>query len=472
MKKLWRTINRHKIELVAYRIMRAVCLLAVFAIFQRHFGIWTTEPAADLTLLSALVLQLALLVRLPHNDIMPLRNRSIYMAGFIADETKFAFALSTATFFMGVISIPHLFGYFLIANFSSQMLLFFVWRKYTLKSSRPQDRRIPSPGEKNIVIIGALERGMHSADLILKHPELYTRIIGFVDSRRETFWRYRDIPLIGRPENITGIIARNAVDFVIMATEAEDFLTSRAIFEAVERMGTKICILPDIYESNISRCCTSSLNGQPVLLYHSVPENRIALFFKSLIDRIGAAVGIIFSFPIMALAALVIKIDSSGPVLYYQKRLGRNGKIFRMLKFRTMTVGAEKQKNKFQDMNEMSGPVFKISNDPRVTKIGKMLRKYSIDELPQFFNVLWGDMSLVGPRPPLPEEVEKYAPWQHRRLSVKPGVTCLWQINGRNKIDFEEWMRLDLEYIDRWSLKEDARILAKTLPAVLKGNGM
>ncbi|SYZ74677.1 putative polysaccharide biosynthesis polyprenyl glycosylphosphotransferase [Candidatus Zixiibacteriota bacterium] len=472
MKRFWGTINRHKMESAAYRIMRAAVLLAALAIFQKYFKIWTSTESADLTLLAAMTLQLLLLIRLPHNDIMPLRNRSIYVRGFIADELKFAAILTAAAFFLKFVSVPSLFGFFLTANFILQALLFVVWRKYTIKSSRPQEKRIPSGGEKNIVIVGAQGRGLHAADLILKHPELYTRIIGFVDSRRETFWRYRDIPLIGRPDNITEIISRSAVDFVIMATEADEFLTSRKIFEAVEKMGIKICILPDIYESNISRCCTSSLNGQPVLLYHSVPENRPALFVKSFIDRIGAVAGIVLGLPVMIIAALVIKIDSAGPVLYYQRRLGRNGKIFRMLKFRTMTVDAEKQRGKLQKMNEMSGPVFKIANDPRVTRVGKVLRKYSIDELPQFFNVLWGDMSLVGPRPPLPKEVANYAPWQHRRLSVKPGVTCLWQINGRNKIDFDEWMRLDLEYIDRWSLKEDARILAKTLPAVLRGNGV
>ena len=143
-----------------------------------------------------------------------------------------------------------------------------------------------------------------------------------------------------------------------------------------------------------------------------------------------------------------------------------------MLKLRTMGCGAEKMKAKFAHLNAMSGPVFKIEGDPSVTPVGKFLRKYSIDELPQLFNVLSGDMSLVGPRPPLPEEVEQYEPWQRRRLSVRPGITCLWQINGRNHIDFEEWMKLDLKYIDNWSLAEDARILSKTILTVLKGNGV
>ncbi len=173
----------------------------------------------------------------------------------------------------------------------------------------------------------------------------------------------------------------------------------------------------------------------------------------------------------MIITSLAIKLESRGPVFFTQSRSGLNGKQFGFIKFRSMFLDAEKQKEKLLDKNEMSGPVFKISNDPRITTVGKFIRKYSIDELPQLFNVLKGEMSLVGPRPPIPEEVSKYKPWQRRKLSVKPGITCKWQVEGRNQIDFEEWMELDLEYIDNWSLWEDSKILAKTIPAVLKGDG-
>jgi lipopolysaccharide/colanic/teichoic acid biosynthesis glycosyltransferase len=174
----------------------------------------------------------------------------------------------------------------------------------------------------------------------------------------------------------------------------------------------------------------------------------------------------------MLATSLLIKLESKGPVLFKQVRAGENGKNFHLYKFRTMCIDAEDKKAALSTRNEMSGPVFKIREDPRVTTIGRLLRKFSIDELPQFVNVLKGEMSLVGPRPPLPSEVSGYQPWQHRKLSVKPGVTCLWQINGRNQVDFDEWMRLDLEYIDNWSLALDTKILLKTLPAVLKGTGV
>jgi lipopolysaccharide/colanic/teichoic acid biosynthesis glycosyltransferase len=170
-------------------------------------------------------------------------------------------------------------------------------------------------------------------------------------------------------------------------------------------------------------------------------------------------------------AAIVIKLTSRGPVLFKQLRCGLNGRQFVMYKFRSMINNAEQLRFELAALNEMDGPVFKSSRDPRVTPFGRIIRRFSIDELPQIFNVLRGDMSLVGPRPPLPEEVARYERWQRRRLSMKPGMTCLWQISGRNEVSFEDWMKLDLSYIDNWSLLLDLKILLKTVPVVLMGRG-
>jgi exopolysaccharide biosynthesis polyprenyl glycosylphosphotransferase len=184
-------------------------------------------------------------------------------------------------------------------------------------------------------------------------------------------------------------------------------------------------------------------------------------------DILGAGFVLLCAAPVMIAVAIIIKATSRGPVFFQQVRSGRNGRRFTMLKFRSMVLDAEQRQAQLMHLNEMSGPVFKIRNDPRVTKIGGFIRKTSIDELPQLLNILWGDMSLVGPRPPLPSEVEQYKPWQRRRLSVKPGLTGLWQVSGRNNVDFDEWMALDLRYIDNWSLWLDTKILLRTLPAVL-----
>jgi exopolysaccharide biosynthesis polyprenyl glycosylphosphotransferase len=201
-------------------------------------------------------------------------------------------------------------------------------------------------------------------------------------------------------------------------------------------------------------------------------RTAIAARVKRLADVAGAATGLVVSAPVMMLVALAIKLESRGPVLFTQTRVGKHGRPFRMYKFRTMCPDAEHRKADLANLNEMSGPVFKVTNDPRTTRLGRFLRKYSIDELPQLVNVLSGRMSLVGPRPALPSEVEAYQPWHRKRLLAKPGLTCLWQVNGRHHVDFDEWMRLDLEYIDKSSLGLDLKILAKTVPAVLKGTGV
>lgn len=205
--------------------------------------------------------------------------------------------------------------------------------------------------------------------------------------------------------------------------------------------------------------------------YQSISTNEIVSIPKTVFDKIGALVGIIIASPLALLIALAIKLGDGGPIFFKQVRSGMNGRPFIFYKFRTMNVNAESQKNELLSLNEMSGPAFKITDDPRVTLVGKFLRKTSMDELPQFYNVIKGDMSLVGPRPPLPSEVKQYKEWQYRRLSVKPGITCLWQINGRNDIDFDKWMKLDLQYIDNWSFWTDIKIILKTIPAILRCNG-
>lgn len=196
-------------------------------------------------------------------------------------------------------------------------------------------------------------------------------------------------------------------------------------------------------------------------------------FIKRAIDVIISVIGLVFLLPLFLIAGLLIKLTSSGPVFYAWDVIGRCGRPFRGYKFRTMLQNADELKSQLTTQNEMVGPVFKLKNDPRVTPLGRFLRKFSIDELPQLWSVLKGDMSLVGPRPAGSQEWEQYEPWQRRKLSVTPGLTCLWQVNGRNKInDFDEWAKMDLEYIDNWSIWLDLEIILKTIPAVLSGTGL
>jgi exopolysaccharide biosynthesis polyprenyl glycosylphosphotransferase len=214
----------------------------------------------------------------------------------------------------------------------------------------------------------------------------------------------------------------------------------------------------------------SFLNQMPFLTFRNTPDNYLALKFKSIQDYIISILVLIILSPVMLAIAFMIKLDG-GPVFFMQKRMGLNGRHFWCYKFRTMVVNAESLKESLLSQNEQEGPVFKIKHDPRVTKIGQFLRKTSLDELPQFINVLKGEMAVVGPRPPIPSEVKQYQRWQNRRLSMKPGITCIWQVSGRNNIPFEQWMKMDMQYIDTWSLKLDLIILLKTVRVVFTGDG-
>ena len=209
----------------------------------------------------------------------------------------------------------------------------------------------------------------------------------------------------------------------------------------------------------------------PLITFSTVPEHSLEIVAKRAVDFFVAALGLILLSPVLALIAAAIKFTSQGPVFYRQVRCGLHGRRFRLVKFRTMIHGAEDRLWEIRHLNEMDGPVFKMRNDPRVTPLGRFLRKFSIDELPQLWNVIKGEMSIVGPRAPLPEEVEHYAIGQRRRLSVKPGITCLWQVSGRSDISFQKWMEMDLQYIDNWSFWLDLRIMLKTIPAVFTGRG-
>jgi exopolysaccharide biosynthesis polyprenyl glycosylphosphotransferase len=227
----------------------------------------------------------------------------------------------------------------------------------------------------------------------------------------------------------------------------------------------------DLFPSKVSNVTMEFLENVPLLTFSTTPDHAFELLVKRVMDIVLSAILLAVLFPLMVLVGILIKLTSKGPMIYKQIRCGLYGRRFVLYKFRSMNDGAEDVLWEIKHLNEMDGPVFKMRNDPRVTPPGRFLRKSSIDELPQFWNVLKGDMSLVGPRAPLPEEVREYSRWQRRRLSVKPGITCLWQVSGRNEIDFHEWMKLDLHYIDNWSLLLDLKILLRTFPVVLLGKG-
>ena len=242
---------------------------------------------------------------------------------------------------------------------------------------------------------------------------------------------------------------------------------------ACEIEGVPAWLVADFIQTSIAKPDFDAFAGRPMLVFRSTPEVSWALLVKGIIDRVGAFIALVTCAIPMGIVALLIRITSKGPVIFRQHRAGRFGKAFVMYKFRSMTDDAEMRRMELEPFNQMQGPVFKVESDPRITPLGRWLRRTSFDELPQLVNVLMGNMSLVGPRPLPIYEVEKFENTaQRRRLSVKPGLTCLWQISGRNTVrDFRDWVRLDLDYIDRWSLALDLKILLRTIPAVIMGLG-
>src|SRR5438270_5196977 len=266
---------------------------------------------------------------------------------------------------------------------------------------------------------------------------------------------------------------QHAVSRVIFAAGHSQLNRVEQAIGACEVEGVPAWLVADFIQTSIAKPDFDAFAGRPMLVFRSIPEVSWALWIKRCIDFIGALLAlIIFAIP-MAIVAIMIRVSSPGPVIFRQRRAGRFGKPFVMYKFRSMTDDAEMRKAELEPFNQMSGPVFKVESDPRITPLGRWLRRTSFDELPQLWNVLAGDMSLVGPRPLPVYEVEKFENTaQRRRLSVKPGLTCLWQISGRNQVrDFQDWVRLDLDYIDRWSLGLDFKILLRTIPAVILGLG-
>jgi exopolysaccharide biosynthesis polyprenyl glycosylphosphotransferase len=272
-------------------------------------------------------------------------------------------------------------------------------------------------------------------------------------------------------KDLPQILDRKVVDEVIFAISQEELKRMEDLFLLCEERGITARLAINFFPHVIARTHLEELDGVPLLTFTTTPKNELLLFLRRGFDFLGSLILLLILSPVFLLVILAIRLDSAGPIVYRQIRCGLNRRKFVLYKFRSMVQGAEDQKGELAAYNIMDGPVFKMKNDPRVTRVGKFLRKTSLDELPQLINVLRGEMSFVGPRPPIPEEVEKYKGWQRRRLSMKPGITGLWQVSGRNQIDFDQWMKLDLEYIDNWSLWLDFKILLKTIPIVLWGRG-
>jgi len=326
---------------------------------------------------------------------------------------------------------------------------------------------------RNLLIVGTGPRALRFLKTIQSHTGWGLRLVGLVDQDAKLIGQsVEGVTIIGTLWQIPQILQEQVIDEVIFVVPRSWMTWIEQAILACELAGVRATVAVDLFNMRFAKSQPSDLNGTPLLSFDATPMGEWQLAIKRLIDVLVSGIGLLVLSPVLLFVALLIRATSPGPVFFRQVRCGLNGRRFILYKFRSMVMDAEAKQAELRHLNEMHGPVFKVANDPRFTPIGKWLRKTSIDELPQLFNVLKGEMSLVGPRPSLPREVELYEPWQRRRLSIRPGITGYWQVNGRNGItDFSKWMQMDLEYIDRWSLGLDARILFKTVPTVLSGNG-
>jgi exopolysaccharide biosynthesis polyprenyl glycosylphosphotransferase len=326
---------------------------------------------------------------------------------------------------------------------------------------------------KTILIVGAGEKAQRFLASVRDHADWGVNLVGFVDLDSAKVGRdIMGAKVLGTPDDLPRILHEYPIHEVVFTVSTRQLEQCTDMLALCEQEGVNAVILSNFFSSLVAQVDTDILYDQPVLTYRTTRHKEWQLLIKRAMDIAFSGIMLLLLMPLLTVLAILIKLDDGGPIFYRWKVAGEAKRKFTGYKFRTMVVNADAIKEKLMDQNEMTGVVFKMKDDPRITRIGRFLRKYSLDELPQLWSVFKGDMSIVGPRPPLEGELMRFESWQRRKLSVKPGLTCLWQVSGRSTItDFDEWVRLDLAYIDNWSLWLDFKILMKTIPAVLSGRG-
>ena len=323
-----------------------------------------------------------------------------------------------------------------------------------------------------VLIIGSGRRARLLGDALKYTSEWGVKIVGFLDPIGESAGRRATDEILGHVNEISDILRDNVVEDVIVAVPRSMLGDVQTIIDACQEEGVRLQFMADFYDFEAARIRLTQVNGIPLLSFEPVAREESALLAKRIFDLFLTLAAMPIVLPFFALVAIAIRLDSQGPAFFMQERVGLHKRTFKMYKFRSMVPDAEARMQEVEHLNEADGPNFKIEDDPRITKIGRFIRRTSIDELPQLFNVILGDMSLVGPRPMSKRDVNLFDKGsQRKRFSVRPGITCLWQVSGRSDLSFDDWLKLDLQYIDGWSFWLDIKILLKTVPTVLKGSG-
>lgn len=351
-------------------------------------------------------------------------------------------------------------------------LVMIVFRLLAWRFAAPLRRGVA--GFRNFLLVGDGPEVAEIARTLEANETRGMRLFGFVRVRIGAAEALptgltRSYPLVTLPE-LPDLLHRHVIDEVIFAVSKEDLEKLGEAFLICEEEGVKTSMLLSFFPKVLSKVYLERLGSKPLLTFSSTPEDEF-LLLKRALDFITALIALGVLSPLLLILAVLVKLTSRGPIFFCQTRCGLGGRKFTLYKFRSMRADADLLREELEALNEVDGPVFKMRNDPRCTPVGRFMRKFSLDELPQLVNIIKGDMSFVGPRPPLPEEVEKYECWQRRRLRMHPGLTCLWALEGRSKLSFRRWMELDLEYIDHWSMMLDWKIILRTIPIVLLGRG-
>lgn len=472
---------RHKLLLHAFRtfdqLMLFGTLIFIYIIFRENWHFDRLFDIADYSysatkLAGLMLLALAWFV-IFNTQVRYDANRFSTLRSQLQDVAK-ATTLAAGLLFLIVAIVG-------FAHWTPQMILIFwcattalgIISRVSIRSLLAMFRR-SGLNSRHLLIVGAGARATDLAQRIESNPELGYRIVGFmadVSENRVTAGD-RQWPVIGPLGNLQEYLKKGIVDEVMICLPVkEQFREIYEIIELCRDLGVVVRLGPQVSDVNVlARAQIELFEGDYIVTFFR--EDLLwQLLIKRFMDVTVSSILLVVLAPFLIAVAIAIKVTMPGPVFFVQERMGMNKRKFRLLKFRSMVVNAEAQKAALAKLNEMDGPVFKIKNDPRITPLGRWLRKLSIDEFPQLINILKGEMSLVGPRPPLPKEVDQYEWLSRKRLSIKPGLTCLWQISGRNEVSFQQWMAMDRQYIENWSIWLDLRILAKTVPVVLFGKG-
>ena len=403
-------------------------------------------------------------------------------------DARREFALCAYTGFLGTVSLLAFMAFlqwetsrlFIVGLLVTGVLIMWATRVFVA----PMARRASRP-KRNVLLIGSQDSAQRYRAMLQTPAYQWSRLIGYVDDARPHDELAVADQWLGQIEELPRVLDDQIIDEVILVRSASETGQKHNwgdLLQLCLERGRTVSLVDDIAPPVNAKVEASMMGQMPVLVLHNTPQNPLALAIKNVMDRVLAGIMLVILAPLFAVVGLLIKLHDKGPVFYSQKRVGLNGRTFNFYKFRSMDVNASEILEKlyledrayYDSINTMEAPFFKAPDDkdPRITPTGRFIRKYSIDELPQFWNVFKGDMSLVGPRPPLPKEVAELAPWQRRKLSVKGGLTCIWQASGRNDIkETDEWMKMDLEYIDNWSLWLDVKLLFKTVKTVVRAKG-